>query len=244
MSKIKNGDIFITHEKYKVIVINYINSSNILIKFEDGNLMTVKYNQLLKGTIKNPFHKLVHNTGYFGVGPYKSSINSKATKAYAVWNNMIERCYSKKYQLKHPTYINCTVDEKWHNYQNFAKWYEENYIEGYELDKDLLSENNKIYSEKTCLFIPKTINLLISVKILNKKLPTGISKVGNKFRVRCNNSGKLITLGTFDTLEKAIDKYETYRINYIKSIAKEYYSKNLICIKTYIALNNYKINNK
>lgn len=59
------------------------------------------------------------------------------------------RCYDVKYSKKHPTYKDCTVCEEWHNFQTFAKWFDENYYEIentiMDLDKDILKNGNKIY---------------------------------------------------------------------------------------------------
>ena len=75
-----------------------------------------------------------------GVNDYDGHvrINGKIIKSYDVWHSMIERCYSKKSHKKRPTYIGCKVHKEWLYFSNFKKWFDENYIEGYELDKDIL----------------------------------------------------------------------------------------------------------
>ena len=72
---------------------------------------------------------------------------------YDTWVGMIRRCYSEKSLIKRPTYKDVTICEEWYNFQNFAKWFENNYVEGLHLDKDLLSKEKKIYSPKSCCFI-------------------------------------------------------------------------------------------
>ena len=103
--------------------------------------------------------------GVTGQGEYSHlvrKINGKHTKVYSVWHDMLGRCYNKKYQEKKPTYIGCTVCEEWHNFQNFAKWYEENYYEvnneEMALDKDILIKGNKIYSPQT---LDEAVNLAV-----------------------------------------------------------------------------------
>jgi hypothetical protein len=77
---------------------------------------------------------------------------------YQKWVNMIKRCYCEKAVSKNKTYDGCTVCDEWLLFSNFSAWYELNYIDGYDLDKDLKYKGNKVYSTGTCLFIPSTLN--------------------------------------------------------------------------------------
>lgn len=38
-----------------------------------------------------------------------------------LWHSMIERCYSTKRLISHPTYMACTVCEDWLKISNFAR---------------------------------------------------------------------------------------------------------------------------
>jgi hypothetical protein len=95
-----------------------------------------------------------NGTGFVGVGKYKTSIKQKPTKMYSVWKSMLRR------------YKDCSVDSQWCNFQVFAKWHEKNYnpetMKGWHLDKDILVKGNKIYSPKTCCFVPFQINSLFA----------------------------------------------------------------------------------
>ena len=100
----------------------------------------------------------VYNVGVTDVG--MTDGNGKHLRSYCTWNSMIERCYNKKRLEKHPTYVNCTVSDEWKLYSNFKKFYDENYVDGLFLDKDLLQDGvvNKVYSSNTCLFVPRALN--------------------------------------------------------------------------------------
>lgn len=74
--------------------------------------------------------------------------------SYSIWKAMLARCYSASHHKRYPTYSNCSVCKEWHLFSNFKKWFDENYIEGYHLDKDILVQDNKVYSPQTCVFIP------------------------------------------------------------------------------------------
>lgn len=60
--------------------------------------------------------------------------------------------------------------------QILKKWFNQHYVEGFEIDKDLLSnKNKKLYSPETCVFLPREINRFLC-KTTNKKsqLPLGV----------------------------------------------------------------------
>ena len=164
---------------------------------------------------------------------------------------MIVRCYSEKSLLNKNTYNNCIVCEEWHNFQNFAEWYENNYYEvkneEMNLDKDILAKGNKIYGPETCIFVPKRINLLF-VNNNNKrgKYPIGVRRSYNKLQAVCiirdeDGNDKSIFLGSFELNEedKAFKAYKDFKESYIKEIADKY--QDIIPEKLYIAMYNYEI---
>ena len=111
-----------------------------------------------KGAVKDPYNPSTFGVGYLGFGTHKANSRRVRSTAYVCWHNMIKRCYCDKYKVKQPWYTECTVCEDWHNFQTFADWYYENYIEGFELDKDIKVFGNKVYSPRFCQFLHPTIN--------------------------------------------------------------------------------------
>lgn len=115
------------------------------------------YSNFKRGQIKNPYDRTLFGVGYIGVGEYKAKIKGKMTDAYEKWTGIMERCYLNP--EKYPAYYGkCIVCEEWHNFQNFAEWFEENkyYVSDSRLniDKDILFPKCNIYSPKTCLLVP------------------------------------------------------------------------------------------
>jgi hypothetical protein len=157
---------------------------------------------------------------------------------------MHRRCYDPKYHEKHPTYKNCKVCKEWNDYQEFAEWYYSHYYELeneiMNLDKDILKKGNKIYSPKTCVFVPQRINsLFVKSNKIRGELPIGVTKHGNKFRAMLNKDNKLIHLGLYDTVEEAFHAYKHAKEQYIKEVAEEYKGK--IDNRLYDALMNYEV---
>lgn len=160
------GEVGFNSSGNKMVIIEYNNALNIIVEFESGYKTKCQYTDFKKGNVKDAYERTAFGVGYLGDGHYKSKIRRKSTPYYHTWRHMLERCYSKKYQEKHPTYKGCVVAEEWHNFQNFAKWYEDNYyeVEGQiiDLDKDILVKGNKTYSPQTCVFAPQSINKLFT----------------------------------------------------------------------------------
>lgn len=247
MSRI--GEVYKTNEEYLVTIIEYINNRNVIVKFNDdyGATISVHYSQCKKGTIKNPYHRDVYGVGYIGIGEYRSKQNGKYLKSYGAWRRMLERSYDVKWHAKKPSYTECSVCEEWHNFQNFARWYEENYyeIEGerMELDKDILVKGNKVYSPETCVFVPESINTLF---VKNDKtrgdLPIGVTYEVkySKYRARCSIKGqKRVHIGYYNDKQEAYEAYKQYKEQHIKEVA-EYY-KSHIPTKLYEAMLRYEV---
>lgn len=206
-----------------------------------------------RGSIVCPYEPRVFGVGYVGEGKYNSRINGKKTKCYNTWISMLRRCYDKNYQEEYPTYKDIIVCKEWHNFQNFAKWYEENFYfidnETMCLDKDILVKGNKVYSPDTCIFVPNRINVLFTKSDKSRgKHPIGVcydSKCKNKIVAYCyileNNKNKRKHLGTFELnqVEEAFLCYKQFKENYIKQVADEY--KELIPTKLYDALYRYEV---
>jgi len=186
--------------------------------------------------------KLTHGHGFNVEGAFVACIKKKHTKCYGAWIGILRKSYSERFKLRSPTYRDCTMDSKWHNYQVFAKWYHENQKESFELDKDILIKRNKIYSPETCCFVPKEINLLF-VKRNSKRgpHPIGVSfhKKRQIFYVIMSKNNKNVGLGTFNTAEEAFLAYKHGKEKHIKEVAEKW--KDKIDKKAYLALINYKV---
>ena len=253
MSKSRIGEI--NYNKYgsKMKIVAYRNAKDIDVYFEeyDWVFKNGRYGHFKDGNMRCPYDKSICGVGYIGEGKYKVWENGKHTKEYDIWNDMIKRCYTNtKINI---AYKDCEVCEEWHNFQNFAEWYEENYYEIKEektqLDKDILIHGNNIYSPQTCIFVPSRINaLFIKRKRKRGDYPIGISyhKRDNILEVWCRTieeDSKGNYLGRFkpNQVEEAFQCYKTFKENYIKQVADDYYSKGLIPKKLYDAMYRYEV---
>ena len=239
--KLKNivGNEYITTEGFKLKVIEYNGWYNSTVLLEDGNILyNINLGNLQKGTVKNPFLKTAYGVGYFGQGKFNGA--KETIKYYTCWKAMLQRCYDLKYQEKQPTYKGCTVDERWHNFQVFAEWYENNYKEGFALDKDFLVKGNKVYSPEMCRFLPREINGILSKKDKVSNLPTGIKiRKNGKFQAVISIDKVRFSLGTFFTIEEAFQAYKTAKEKRIKELADKW--KDQIHNDIYQALYNYQV---
>lgn len=224
-------------------IIRYGGRDDIDVMFLDEYKYVVtntQYCNFKTGQIKNPYDKSLYDVGFIGVGKYSSRNNKlkKPTDEYEVWTGIMGRCYHDK--EKYPTYFGVsTVCEEWHNFQNFAEWFNENKYDvcgRLHVDKDILFPNSKIYSPETCLLVPQRINMLFSNKANNRGLPNGIYKrKSGKYSAKYNSK----ELGVFNSLEEAYAAYAKEKENKIKEVADEY--KSIIPEHVYNALYNYKV---
>lgn len=236
------------YNKYGTLmkIVEYNNACDIWVEFQDEHKEKVhtEYKHFRSGCVKNPYDKTVYDIGYLGKGEYEPKANKRI---YNTWNHMLQRCYDPYYINKQLTYKDCFVCKEWHNFQNFAKWYEENYYEcnneEMHLDKDILIKGNKIYSPETCIFVPKEVNNLFT-KRQNYRgdcvIGVYYNKKENYYIAHCNfNIGKSKHLGSFKTEKEAFLSYKQAKENYIKQVADKY--KDIIPTKLYEVMYRYEI---
>lgn len=186
----------------------------------------------------------------FGVGinDYDGiiKIQGKHIQSYYTWHNMIKRCYDENYKDRCPTYRGCTVCDEWLYFSNFKKWFDENYVEGYQLDKDILAQENKVYSPKTCCFVPIRINSMLTFSDKARgKYPLGVNlcKVNGKYIASCGSvdSKQSRFLGYYTTTKEAHSVYCKRKYEIIKEVAQEALEKGEISQRVYDALLRYKL---
>ena len=159
-------------------------------------------------------------------------INGKqvACPFYKRWRDMLDRCYSEKFQKRDVSYKGCTLEKEWLRFSSFKLWMQDQDWQGNHLDKDILVSGNKHYSPKTCVFVSPEINqLLKDNKATRGEWPQGVSfhKLTNKFRAYCGVHGKIKHLGLFSTPEQAAAIYKKFKSKHIIKIASQQTDKRL-----------------
>ena len=227
------------HGEFIQIANIHLNSKSGCKKCSYKGRIYKKHNRI-RGVSRGSLVKKVYSTGYIGFGNYSCTEKGKITKCYAVWSSMLERAYSEKWKIKYPSYLNVSVCEDWHNYQNFAKWFHKNYRQGFALDKDILVRGNKIYSAETCCFVPPQINNLFLKREKGRgECLIGVSKHYKNYMSEVSTKNGGIYLGTFKTEIEAFTAYKEAKEKNIKEVANEWKSE--ITQDCYNALVNYKI---
>lgn len=225
------GEIVINKRGERMELIEWHDSYNVTIKFDNGYVLkNIVYHNFKKGKVKNPFGNNVFNIGYIG-DTKTTDENGKKLKSYVCWCSMLQRCYDidcetyKKYGKK-----GVIVCEEWLHYSNFKEWYDRHYyeVEGEKvaLDKDIFSENNKIYSPKTCIFVPQKINaLFMSVGEKKDNLPRGVLFRSGKYESSILINGTKKYLGRYDSIEEAKNAYDKERSKYVRGVVEQYQDK-------------------
>ena len=227
-------------------IVKYNNARDVQIQFLNTGYETVaKLNHIKSGCIKDPYVQSVYAIGIIGT-KYPVSEGGKDTKEYTLWKNMLQRCYSEVYKKQRPTYEGCEVSDNFKCYEYFYEWCHSQIgfdNEGWHLDKDLLIKGNKVYSESTCVFLPREINQTLTKRTTSRgEHLIGVYWCNTKkvFVARVNkNKGKQEYLGRFKTELEAFNAYKQAKESFIKEQAEKW--KLQIDPKAYEALMNYKV---
>lgn len=154
----------------------------------------------------------------------QGTFDSIHSLSYIRWTSMLDRCYSDKLHKRNPWYIGCTVCDEWKLYSNFKKWFDKHYVDGYQLDKDILIDGNKVYSPETCCFVPQYINVLL----LNSRNGITYNKKDKRYQAQLRIYGKNTYIGQYINEIDARNAYiETKRIH-TRKLAIDAYMNNEI----------------
>ena len=227
-------------------VLKYNNVRNVEIQFiNTGYRKVAEMKEVRSGEIKDLYSPSVYGVGVVGT-KYQPTINGVNTKEYGLWYSMLRRCYSDTYKKRNQTYEGCEVSDNFKSYEYFYEWCHKQIgfgLDGFELDKDLLTKGNKVYSEDACVFIPKEINLVLTKRTASRgKHLIGVNwcKTNRAFRARVSrNKGMQENLGYFNTELEAFNAYKVAKEAFIKEQANKWKSE--IDIRAYNALMNYQV---
>ena len=227
-------------------IVKYNDYGNVEIQFLTTGYETVAHlGSIRNGEIKDPYSPSVCGVGVVGT-KCPSIINGVQTKEYELWKSMLRRCYSDKYQKKYQTYEGCEVSDNFKSYEYFYEWCNKQIgfdNKGWQLDKDLLTKGNKVYSENTCVFIPAEINLVLTKCTASRgEHVIGVCwhKARKAFMAQVGKGkGKLKHLGYFKTETEAFNAYKQAKEVFVKEQANEWKGK--IDDRAYNALMNYQV---
>ena len=155
--------------------------------------------------------------------------NGKPLRFYHAWASMLMRCHSEECQAKHPTYIGCGVCPEWLSLSTFKVWFDANYREGMELDKDVLIPGNKVYSPEACSFVPGYINsLMTDAGAIRGDYPLGVRarkpnpktrKINTTYEAQCRDGYGKKLARTFKTVPEAAAWYSMVKTMVVKEQA-------------------------
>lgn len=169
--------------------------------------------------------RLVYGVGFNSEG-IPTSTKWRQDRFYGVWKNILAGCYDLKVQEKYPSYKGCAVSENFKDFSYFYQWCFKqvgSMQDGWHLDKDVLSKGSKIYSEDTCVFIPKELNQFLTKRKAKRGLyliGVSYSKSLGKFYSRLNDGkGHAKHLGYFESEVDAFYAYKSAKEAMARSLA-------------------------
>lgn len=196
-------------------VIHYGGSRDVAVRFldTDAEYYNLQKGNVVRGNVRDLEAPTVEGVGVVG------TTNTSNKRAFKIWRTMLLRCYSDNYHSTRPTYRSAEVCEEWQYYPNFLKWFEENYVEGYDLDKDCLDLRRKYYSPETCIFVPRKLNSTLSylgedVTHISPRRVKGSEKYSGLWNVKVMGA----YLGRFDNKQAALDVATEYRWLYLREL--------------------------
>lgn len=152
---------------------------------------------------------------------FRVSKNSKPSKAYQAWAQMIVKTTNPEASGYVADGVIC---KDWLTFSKFKAWFEENYVDGWVMDRGIISPEDNMFSPEHCVFVPRYLSRFARKQKINNKCDLhGVTKIEREgvdavFISGIYVAGKQMHIGSFKT---AIDAHKAY-INRRMEVAKNY----------------------
>ena len=140
---------------------------------------------------------------------------------YMRWYDMLKRVTGRANPRgSNNSYEGVAISEEWKTFSKFKDWMEQQDWEDKHLDKDLLSEGVRIYSEDTCVFLGRNVNnFLIERGFDRGDCPIGVSRMNRAglkkpYQSCISIRGDRVRLGYYTTPEEAHNAWQVAKYNY------------------------------
>lgn len=225
-SIVQVGKEFSTNTYGILLVKEIISGTKALVEFKDtGYIRVAAKCDIIAGKVKDLLMPSIYGVGYLG-GEVYTKTNSKC--AYDRWVSMLCRCFNTDSKNYIENYHRVRVCSEWCNFQNFAKWWYSQTgcaNKGWQLDKDILSCGNGLYSPETCCIVPKEINMAVITSRVEGDFKYGsdYKEDLNKYAVRVNRSGLgQRYVGLYAAMEDAAEAYRLEKARYVRELAEKF----------------------
>ncbi|MCS2164614.1 hypothetical protein [Scandinavium manionii] len=143
----------------------------------------------------------------------EKDLNRKANNAY-------DNC---RYRVKNvSTYSNVSICSEWmNNRRSFIQWYKDNYVENWQVDKDIMGDGT-LYSPGTCIMVPPEVNLLFRDSTNGTGYKGVYPNGSGMYYARIRKHSVLETIGTYSTAEEAHQEYLSERAIILHELAEKY----------------------
>ena len=225
--EIRNGRDVVFNEKYAGKIAGHYHGKDKSVYKVSIHNKTYKVSDILDFLETGKFIVKTRDKPRFEALRFVERNNNIEIVGYQQWKGVISR-------LKNSSgYTGVNISSCFLDFDKYIEWAKNQkgfncYDEGgylYQIDKDLLSPiGNPTYSEDTCVFVPKIINLLCKPS-RNSGFKKGVQYFPEKkkpYRSYINIRGKSKELGYYYSEDEANSKYIEERLIYLDEIQEQY----------------------
>jgi len=212
------------------------------VLLDSGITQIMGSKEIRNGKWKDNMSPTLYGIGFIGDGVHMSKVGGTNTSTYDVWRGIMRRCYDVNLKSHYPTYggAGITVAEDWHNFQNFAEWYQVECLKlpdiKLNIDKDL--KGGKIYSPDNCVLLPYKLNNFITNSKTDGGLVGYTKPRSTKYTITLSILGKQHYIGEFPNQEEGDYIYRVLREWTYTRLGYMYHARGMISDEVLNLLSN------